>query len=345
MTSTRGMSIDTYFLDLTKSDDEEDKEDSYFRVLGIDPGTTNLGVCLLLPSKDTSESQVQLLHEFNLKDFAPSEKSFSCYTKGSVCATTIGECIANMILSCPHVFGTFDKHARTRMVNPWTGSRERTTREELVVVVEKQMNISPNNCCVLSALQTFYISRGIRCYIFSPSTFNAHFPLVFDGTKGSRAQRKASIKAFGSALLTRKEKLAAAETFYMWHPEDKYKDMLKSMKRDLAYSRKRNKQIPFSIHALDAMFYALVCMIKHDEVGVDLFAGRVQTMPILKKKLKETSIRRAKAMLAKAAKEAAALDLSCSASSPVPPPKTEKKRKSTFQWGKKTFWKKKARGN
>jgi hypothetical protein len=127
------------------------------------------------------------------------------------------------------------------------------------VVIEKQMNISSENCCVLAAIQMHYEMQGVECVILNPTNLEKHFSSIFTGTKGNRSKRKTAINKYGKRLLTLAEKSKAPTGV---------------SKADSTKKRKR-KGPSFSIHALDAMFYGLVyCKISPD-INLDIGARRI----------------------------------------------------------------------
>ncbi|MHA1684264.1 MAG: hypothetical protein ACTSUE_25225 [Promethearchaeota archaeon] len=225
------------------------------QILAIDPGTVSLGVCLIEPF---STPQIRVLREFNLNDYGPLEKGLSCYKKGSVTSHSIGVCIKRMINEVPQVFGHIQELADGRLDD-----------SSMTVVIEKQMNISTENCCVLSAFQMHYEMQGVECCILNPTNLQKHFPRVFAGTRGNRSKRKTAINKYGKRLLTTIEKNNAP---------------VGVSKVDSTKKRKR-KGPSFSIHALDAMFYGLVYSKIAPDIELDIGARRIDSDSQLKYEL------------------------------------------------------------
>lgn len=226
-------------------------------MLAIDPGTTSLGVCLIEPFRTP---QVCLLREFDLADYAPTAKGLSCYSKGSVTSSSIGACVARMIHEEAGVFGHVQELPDGTLDD-----------RSMTVVIEKQMNISPENCCVLSAFQTHYVIQGVECCILNPTNLEKHFPLVFSPTKGNRSKRKTAIRKYGKRLLTMEEQRMAPVGI---------------SKADS--TKKRKRACPsFSVHALDAMFYGIAyCKIAPD-IELDICALRIEQNSQLKGDLRQ----------------------------------------------------------
>lgn len=221
------------------------------QILSIDPGTVHLGICLIEPF---STPQICLLREFNLNNYAPTYKGLSCYRKGKVTTSNIGVCVKRMIEENPQIFGHIQELP--------DGTLDETS---MTVVIEKQMNISTNNCCILSALQMHYEMQGVECCILNPSNLPKHFPRIFAGTKGNRSKRKTAISNYGRRLLTMTEKDRASM----------------SVGKVNSTKKRKRKRPSFSIHALDAMFYGFVyCKISPD-ILLDIVTSRISNNPEL----------------------------------------------------------------
>jgi hypothetical protein len=231
-------------------------------VLGIDPGPNNLGVCLYHVEKD---AMIHLI-EINLDDFVPTaqQKSISCFNTDAAVTSNIGLCVLNMIQRHKAIF-------RPDLALPKSNVR-------LYVAIEIQMNENPNNCCVLSSLQSYYTSEGIECYIFSTKELNKYFPTVFLGTVRNRPLRKRRIREYGYMMLRPGEKTASMQY------QKRYIDPPIP-----PGSRKRGRQKP-SEHALDAMFYGMVLCAKHPAIQRDVFKAR---------KARDSNMRKALAQLAR----------------------------------------------
>lgn len=195
-------------------------------ILGIDPGTTHLGVCVY----DFDNDRVLHLCDFNLASYLPEEKDkgISCFSTSNVVATNIGRCVYRMIEVHPSIF--------------------LPENQEIMVVVEKQMNENPNNCCVLTSIQMFYNVADIECHILDPSRLPAFFPDIFHGTLRNRALRKKRISIFGHQLLRAAEKTQSAKYQF---------DVIEPLDPNFDPKKKRRKKKP-TVHALDGMFYAFV---------------------------------------------------------------------------------------
>ncbi len=245
-----------------------EKEKQRLHILGIDPGTASLGVCLLTPYQ---VPQVKVLREFDLADYAPIEKDYSCYSKGSVTSSTIGACVANLILRETETFGH---------IMQWENGDVDDTHFN--VVIEKQMNISTNNCCVLSAIQAHYIAQEVPCCILSPSVLDAHYPGIFAGTKGNRSKRKTAINQFGRKLLT------VRETNQAPFGVPKANRVKSSLQKNTNTIRKRKKtRTLVSLHALDAMFYAFAYCTIHSGINLDIVRERIDSNSQLRYELQQ----------------------------------------------------------
>jgi hypothetical protein len=212
-------------------------------------------VCLIEPFCD---QQVKVLREFNLTDYAPTSKGLSCYTKGAVTTSSIGLCVKQLIECEPHIFGHVQELPDGTL-----------DTQSMTVVIEKQMNISPANCCVLSAFQMHYEMQDVECCILNPSNLEKYFPKVFAGTKKKRSKRKTAIKNYGKRMLTLKEKTTAPV----------------GVSKEDSTRKRKMKQPSYSIHALDAMFYGFVyCRIAPD-IAMDIGGQRIAENSQLKQEL------------------------------------------------------------
>jgi len=225
---------------------EDDLECGETFVLGIDPGPNNLGVCLYHVEKDAMTDLI----EFNLDDFVPTtqQKSISCFNTDAAVTSNIGLCVLTMVQRHKAIF-------RPDLALPKSNVR-------LYVAIEIQMNENPNNCCVLTSLQSYYTSEGVECYIFSTKELNKHFPTVFLGTVRDRPLRKRRIREYGYMMLRPGEKTASMQY------QKRYIDPPIP-----PGSRKRGRRKP-SEHALDAMFYGMVLCAKHPAIQRDVFKAR-----------------------------------------------------------------------
>lgn len=225
------------------------------QVLAIDPGPSNMGVCLIEPF---STPQVKVLREFDLANYAPTEKGLSCYSKGGVTSHSIGLCIKQLIEQEPNIFGHIQEL-----------SDGTTDAHSMTVVIEKQMNVSPENCCILTAFQMHYEMQGVECCILNPTNLEKYFPKIFAGTKGNRSKRKTAIKNYGKLLLTTYEKNSAPM----------------GISKEDSTRKRKIKGPSYSIHALDAMFYGFVyCKISPD-ISLDIAAHRISQNSKLKYEL------------------------------------------------------------
>jgi len=230
------------------------------QVLAIDPGPNNMGVCVIEPF---STPQIRVLREFDLTNYAPTEKGFSCYRKGGVTASSIGLCIKQLIEQEPDVFGHIQELPDGTLDD-----------QSMTVVIEKQMNVSTENCCILTAFQMHYEMQGVECSILNPTNLEKHFPKVFAGTKGNRSKRKTAIKNYGKRLLTTTEKATAPVGI---SKEDS--------------TRKRKLKGPsYSIHALDAMFYGFVYCKLAPDIAMDIGGERIAENTQLKYELQRRII-------------------------------------------------------
>ncbi len=243
------------------------------QILAIDPGPDNMGVCIIEPFHTP---QVTLLQEFDLKKYAPQDTVLSCFQKGSVTSLTIGACVVNMIQREPQVFGHIQELH--------DGTMDETS---VTVVIEKQMNISTNNCCILSAFQAYYEMHGVECCILSPACLEKYYPTIFAGTKKNRPKRKTAIKNYGKRILTQEEMNIAP---------------IGVSKEDSTKKRKRVGP-SFSIHALDAMFYGMVYCKICPEIQMDIIMCRIIRDSQLKYELDKRFVTHTKKMRALEEKE------------------------------------------
>lgn len=237
-------------------------------VIGIDPGTTHLGVCVY----DAHQDQVKHLCDFNLASYLPTtaDKGMSCFSTTSVVTTNIGRCILNMVKAHPRIFLPEDVPFR--------------------VVVEKQMNENPNNCCVLTAIQSIYALAEVDCAILDPSRLRSCFPHVFHGTSGNRSLRKKRITTFGAQLLRTLERTRSSQYQF---------NRVEPLGPSFDPGKKRKRKKP-TVHALDGMFYAFASCVMDDSNQTNPVDTRVQesstTQDMLREamgvKRKEPSIRR-----------------------------------------------------
>jgi len=232
-------------------------------VVAIDPGEVNIGVCLYDPGR----KMVMNFSNFNLNDYAPSkeESKFSCYVGGKAVTTNIGQCVLRMMYSNHRVFMPFGKKMKR-------DSGDDTIRK-CIVVIEKQWNISTNNCCVLSSIQSFYTNNifyccesggdeytKYECYILHPSKLNKHFPQTFVGTETNKTLRKNRILSDGKKLVGKMEMVNAL----------KYHTGCEEERRKVEEGTKE-----VTIHALDAMFYAFAMCVIHPDIKDDPYAYRL----------------------------------------------------------------------
>lgn len=229
-----------------RSSREEEEEERVYTcrktvVLGLDPGLKNLGVCFYHLEKD----RVEHLVEFNLKDYTPCEedKGISCFSTKNAVTTNLGLCVISLIGENLSIF-------RPDLYEPEGDIR-------LMVGIEKQMNENPDNCCVLTAFQTYYETQGIECFVLNTNTLNKCFTGYFLGTVKNRPLRKRRIRDLGYLLLRSEENTSC----------------MKYQKRHVDVpipegSRKRGRMKP-SEHALDAMFYAFVVCVNHEDISTD----------------------------------------------------------------------------
>ena len=220
------------------------------KILIIDPGPKEMGVCVIRPYQIP---QISSLKEFCLDDYIPKQQKTNSIKK--VMSHTIGPCVLNLINSEPEIFWMNDE----------------TPKKNFKVVIERQMNISTTNCCILSSFQTYYEANGVECHIIDPSILRREIPIIFSITTKSRQKRKSAIKKYGPKILTSREKY----------------NVTKGIKKR---STKKIKSLDslISIHALDAMFYGLVYCKTYQEIGIDIFNERMHKNPILMSELERT---------------------------------------------------------
>jgi len=300
----------------TEDSEEEEEEKSDHKVIkirqdatfviGIDPGPRHMGVCLYHVEGDT----VLDLVEFNLSNFSPtaSQKGISCFSTTKAVSSNFGVCVLSMIESHKAIFRP-DVFRDT--------GRYKTT---LYVAIEIQMNESPDNCCVLSALQTYYGTHNIECHILSTKTLNSCFPQVFLGTEKNRPLRKRRIREFGYAMLWSSEKFASMQY------QKRYVDPPIP-----PGSRKRGRQKP-SEHALDAMFYALVACVHHPMISRNVFRDRQKGNSQLSYMLKQVACKSCK-LLAGSEESEDFLEAVRKTKN-----KKNKRKKKKDMVGKKNFW-------
>lgn len=232
------------------------------RVVAIDPGESEIGVCVIEPFSDPP---VRSLQEFNLRKYIPKDCGLSCYNSSSVTLTNAGRCVSNMIAVESGTFGhIYD-------VTPDENNSCGYVDDKTIVVIEKQMPIGTMNCCVLSAFQSIYEQNNVECIILDPSVLPSNFPDIFAGTRDNRTKRKAAIRKFGKMLLTQEEKLLCAQ------PEPEPKPGEKKKRKSRVYKA--------SIHALDAMFYGFVCCIIHPYIRINYVQERISASSQMKLEL------------------------------------------------------------
>jgi hypothetical protein len=228
-------------------------------IVAIDPGEVNIGVCLYDPGRKT----VLNFSNFNLHDYTPSkgESKLSCYTGDKAVTTNIGQCVLRMIHRNHRLFMPFGTRTRKTVGD--------STIRKCVVVIEKQWNISTNNCCVLSSIQSFYTNKTFsgadeyteyECHILHPSKLNKHFPQTFVGTDRNKPLRKKRILSDGKKLVGMIE-MKDALKYHTGCEEERRK--VKEGTKDV------------TIHALDAMFYAFAMCVMHPDIKDDPYARRL----------------------------------------------------------------------
>lgn len=215
-------------------------------VVGIDPGSCNLGVCVYHVESDT----VLHLIEFNLNDFIPDKDKECISSHGTKKATTtnFGLCIWNLVSKHKDIF--------------IPSCNEKFSRSKIYVGIEQQMNESPDNCCILSSFQMYYKMNGENCFVLSTRNLNNCFPRYFMGTERNRTLRKRRIRELGYMLLREEERFNCME-----YQKNNIDDPI------LPGSRKRGRQKP-SEHALDAMFYAFCICLRHENIKVNVLEER-----------------------------------------------------------------------
>jgi len=225
-------------------------------ILGIDPGTTHLGVCVY----DVTNDRVLHLCDFNLASYLPEErdKGISCFSTDSVVTTNIGRCILRMIESHPRIFLPED--------------------QDIMVIIEKQMNENPNNCCVLSSIQVFYSMADIECHILDPSRLPAFFPEIFHGTVRNRTLRKKRISTFGHQLLRTTERYRSSKYQF---------DMVEPLDPKFNPEKKRRSKKP-TVHALDGMFYAFAACCTDPRLEFNTVKNRIEESSVIRNMIRET---------------------------------------------------------
>jgi hypothetical protein len=225
-------------------------------IIGIDPGTTHLGVCVY----DFTNDRVLHLCDFNLASYLPEEidKGISCFSTDNVVTTNIGRCILHMVERHPRIF--------------------LPENEEMMVVIEKQMNENPNNCCVLSSIQVFYAMADIECHVLDPSRLPAFFPEIFHGTNRNRPLRKKRISTFGHQLLRTTERSRSAKYQF---------DEVEPLDPKFNPEKKRRSKKP-TVHALDGMFYAFAACCTDPRLEFNTVEKRIEESSVTRQMLRET---------------------------------------------------------
>jgi hypothetical protein len=243
-------------------------------VLGIDPGEVHIGAAVYNIAKE----KVIHLCDFDLNVFVPDkkseERSISCYNPSKVVVSNIG-------VSCVRMM---DRH--NEIFYPDTVARNAPLhRDEVIIIIEKQMNDNPNNCCVLSSMQSIFTMKGYECIIMDPKKLNKWFPSIFIGTSNNKPLRKSRIEKFGNKLLTSSEKTLALK--YQKEHVLFSDNSLTITTTTTTKKSSTKKDLKPTVHALDALFYVFACCAEHPNINFNVGEHRIGLSSVIQFELNQ----------------------------------------------------------